>query len=180
MESHAISCQHHSVTQLLRYLESISSQSAALTDSHVQAGEMYPKGKWGIGTSQRDGKKQDENTFLSRGSICFTLCSLFTQVGMEKLPLSPYTSAAAASICLAKKLNWSNPYKLMPPLGQGHSLSHPSGSFASHFLPGCSELQQCEEWLQENKPTQYLPDFGGFFFPAVTYAVKKKEPRNPS
>lgn len=63
---------------------------------------------------------------------------------------------------------------------QGHSLSHPSGSSATHFLPGCSELQQREEWLQENAPTRYLPDFGGFFFPAVTYAVKKKEPRNPS
>lgn len=63
---------------------------------------------------------------------------------------------------------------------QGESLCESSGSFATHFLPGCSELQQLEEWLQEDAPTWYLPVFGGFFFSAVTYAVKKKEPGDPS
>ena len=59
-------------------------------------------------------------------------------------------------------------------LVQGQSLCDSSGSFATRFLPGCSELQQLEEWLWEATPTWYLPVFSGFFFPAVIYTVKKE------
>lgn len=113
MEGYAVSCQYPSVTVgysiaclkdriCAEVFGSIPSQLAALPGFHVQTEEMYPKGMRGIGTSQRDGKKQDESTFLSRGSVCFTLCPLFTQVGREKLPLSPSTSSPAAGIFLAK------------------------------------------------------------------------------
>lgn len=88
MEGYAVSCQYPSVTvgYSIAYLKdricaevfgSIPSQLAALPGSHVQTGEMYPKGMRGIGTSQRDGKKQDESTFLFRGSVCF-MCIIHT------------------------------------------------------------------------------------------------------
>lgn len=75
----------------------------------------------------------------------------------------------------SSNLHWPNPYKVVLLLVQGQSLCDSSGSFATRFLPGCSELQQLEEWLQEDAPTWYLPVFGGFFLPAVICVVRKKK-----
>lgn len=119
------------VSVLREVFGSIPFQSAVLPGSHIQTGEMYLRGTWGVSTSQRDGKKKC--LAVQWLHVLYFMAIIHTDWQGQPLPLHLSMDCQ----CLRSQVHFTDPTSMRQYYSgcRAKACETPQGLLLPHFIP---------------------------------------------
>lgn len=164
------------VSVLSEVFGSIPFQSAVLPGSHIQTGEMYLRGMWGVSTSQRDGKKKCLPVQWLH--VLYLMAIIHTDWQEQALPLH------LSMVCqrLLSQVNFTYPASMRQCYSwcRAKTCETPEGLLPHHFFQDALNSSNSRNGCRRKHLPAMCLSLVASFFPEVVRAVKKREPGNPS